>query len=76
MPPCLVTGCTELFLIPAHDQLRLFWTSNRHPAALNPGSFPLDDQNFPQLQGNTMAAARAHGFEAIRHRKVFTYGLL
>ena len=31
---------------PARDQLRLSWTSNRHPAALNPGPFPLDDQNF------------------------------
>ena len=44
------------------NQLLLSWTSNRHSAALNPGPLPLDDQNFPQLLENTMAAVRAHGF--------------
>ena len=43
--------------------------SNRHAAALDPGPLPLDDQNFPQLLGNTMAAARAHSFGAIMAQK-------
>ena len=33
---------------------------------LNPD---LDDQNVTQMQGNTMAAARAHGFGAIMAQK-------
>ena len=59
---------------PARDQLRLSWTSNRHPAVLNPGLLPLDDQNFPQLQGNTMAAVRDHGFGAIMAQKGSYHG--
>ena len=43
--------------------------SNRHAAALDPGPLPLDDQNFPQLLGNTMASARAHSFGAIMAQK-------
>ena len=67
----LVAGCLLALHrnCSARDQLRLSWTSNRHPASLNPGPLPVDDQNFPQLQGNTMAADRAHGFGAIMAQK-------